>query len=76
MPKPDTDKVATFNEAVTEYLDAVTAAELAIARAEKKMAEAIRVARRSPGPITWRQIGEALGVTYQAAQQRWQGKYL
>jgi len=70
----DPDKEAAFLKAADDYLDAVTAAELAIAKAEAKMAAAIRQARHGPGAVTWRAIGDALGVTHQAAMQKWKGK--
>ncbi len=52
---------------VAEYL--LRRAALARARSERQVAEAVGVARRAGLP--WRRIGAELGITAQAAQQRY-----
>lgn len=52
---------------VAEYL--LRRAALARARSERQVAEAVGIARRAGLP--WRRIGAELGITAQAAQQRY-----
>lgn len=76
MTKPQTpepERVAALQDAVDEYQDALTKAELIRARAEIKMAEAIKEAR-SRKPIPWRIIADMFGTTHQAVMSKWQDK--
>ncbi len=50
-------------------LHQLIAAAQALAHAEHHLNDAVRLARRAGA--SWGQIGDALGVTRQAAQQRW-----
>lgn len=52
---------------VAEYL--LRRATLARARSERQIAEAVEAARRAG--ISWRRIGAELGISAQAAQQRY-----
>ncbi len=60
-PSPD-DEVA-----VAEHL--LRRAALARARSERQISEAVELARRAG--ISWKRIGIELGITAQAAQQRY-----
>jgi hypothetical protein len=60
-PSPD-DEVA-----VAEHL--LRRAALARARTERQVSEAVETARRAG--ISWKRIGAELGITAQAAQQRY-----
>lgn len=60
-PSPE-DEVA-----VAEQL--LRRAALARARSERQVAEAVELARRSG--LSWKRIGTELGITAQAAQQRY-----
>jgi len=60
-PSPD-DEVA-----VAEHL--LRRAALARARSERQIGEAVEAARRAG--ISWKRIGVELGITAQAAQQRY-----
>ena len=60
-PSPD-DEVA-----VAEHL--LRRAALARARSERQIGEAVELARRAG--ISWKRIGAELGITAQAAQQRY-----
>lgn len=60
-PSPD-DEVA-----VAEHL--LRRAALARARSERQISEAVEAARRAG--VSWKRIGAELGITAQAAQQRY-----
>ena len=60
-PSPDDDV------AVSEYL--LRRAALARARSEREVSEAVGAARRAG--ISWKRIGTELGISAQAAQQRY-----
>jgi hypothetical protein len=60
-PAPD-DEVA-----VAEHL--LRRAALARARSERQISEAVEAARRAG--VSWKRIGAELGITAQAAQQRY-----
>jgi len=60
-PSPD-DEVA-----VAEYL--LRRATLARAQSERQIGEAVRAARRAG--LAWKRIGTELGISAQAAQQRY-----
>lgn len=60
-PSPD-DEVA-----VAEHL--LRRAALARARSERQVSEAVEAARRAG--VSWKRIGAELGITAQAAQQRY-----
>ena len=64
-PSPD-DEVA-----VAEHL--LRRAVLARARSERQISEAVDVARRAG--ISWKRIGVELGISVQAAQQRYGALY-
>jgi hypothetical protein len=53
-------------------LHRLMAAAQTLAQAENDVAQAVRQARQ--GGASWTHIGDALGVSRQAAQQRWSGR--
>lgn len=67
---PEADRLEALAAAADEYLTASTAAELAFARAESRMIEAVKAARHRPA-LPWRTIAATLGVSHQAAMKRW-----
>lgn len=56
-------------EAVSRHLK-VAAAALALAEAADRLARAEIIAARDEDEATWEQVGEALGITRQAAHER------
>jgi hypothetical protein len=56
-------------EAVSRHLE-VAAAALALAEAADRLARAEIIAARDEDEATWEQVGEALGITRQAAHER------
>lgn len=69
------DKFETFEPVDTDFdaplppLMAVKLAAFRRAAAEKELAEAITAARQAH--LSWRQLGEAIGTTGEAARQRY-----
>jgi hypothetical protein len=63
----DYEPSADDEVAVAEHL--LRRAALARARSERQISEAVEVARRSG--ISWKRIGVELGISAQAAQQRY-----
>jgi hypothetical protein len=68
----ETEQIEALDAAIEQYRRDVTAAELAVARAEQAMLDAL-VAARSEGtyPIPWRTIGQRFGVSHQAVLAKW-----
>jgi hypothetical protein len=61
--------VAEVERAREELAGAIAAARREVERAREELAEAIAAARRDR--VTWARIGDAYGVSRQAAQLRW-----